>query len=105
MEYLYSALVLHKAGKDVTVDGVTAVLDAAGVDVDSNRVKALVAALETVDIEEALSSAVMAAPAAAAPAASGSAAAAAPAAEAEEEEEEEEEGEVVEDDGLGSLFG
>ncbi|MHA2502920.1 MAG: 50S ribosomal protein P1 [Candidatus Kariarchaeaceae archaeon] len=103
MEYLYSALVLHKAGKDVTVDGVTAVLDAAGVDVDSNRVKALVAALESVDIEEALSSAVMAAPAAAAPAAS--AAAAAPAAEAEEEADEEEEGEVVEDDGLGSLFG
>jgi len=73
---------------------------------DESRVKALVAALSDVDIEDALASAVVAAPAAggAAPAAGG----AAPAAEAaapEEEEEEEEVGEVVEDDGLGSLFG
>jgi large subunit ribosomal protein L12 len=105
MEYLYAALVLHKAGKEVTNDGVKAVLTAAGADVDESRVKALVAALSDVDIEEALASAVVAAPAAggAAPAAGG----AAPAAEAAapEEEEEEEVGEVVEDDGLGSLFG
>jgi len=103
MEYLYASLVLHKAGKEVTEKGVTAVLEAAGVDVDSSRVKALVAALSEVDIDEALESAVMAAPAAAAPAAGGASAAAA--VEEEEEEEEEEEGEVVEDDGLGSLFG
>ena len=105
MEYLYAALVLHKAGKEVTNDGVKAVLTAAGADVDESRVKALVAALSDVDIEEALASAVVAAPAAggAAPAAGG----AAPAAEAAapEEEEEEEVGEVVEDDGIGSLFG
>jgi len=33
MEYLYAALVLHKAGKEVTNDGVKAVLTAAGADV------------------------------------------------------------------------
>lgn len=106
MEYLYAALVLHKSGNEVTSDGVTAVLEAAGVDVDSSRVKALVAALADVDIDDALESAVMAAPSAA-PAAGGSGGSGAAAAEEEEEEEEdeEEEGEVVEDDGLGSLFG
>lgn len=105
MNYLYSALVLHKSGQDVTEDGITAVLKAAGVKADSSRVKALVAALSEVDIDEALSSAVMAAPAAAAPAGGAGAAAPAAAAEEVEEVEEEEEGEEVEEEGLGSLFG
>ena len=53
MEYIYAALLLHNAGKAVTEDAVTAVLQAAGIEVNEARVKALVAALEGVDIEEA----------------------------------------------------
>jgi large subunit ribosomal protein L12 len=106
MKYLYSALILHDAQKEITEDAVTSILEAAGVDVDSSRVKALVAALSEVDIEDALSSAVMAAAPAAAGAAPSGGDSGAAAAEPEEEEEEEPEGEVLDDDeGLGSLFG
>ena len=103
MQYLYSALVLHKSEQEITEDGITKVLKAAGVTADKSRVKALVAALGEVNIDEALASAVMAAPAAA----STGGAAPAAAAEVEEEEEEEESGEELDDDdeGLGSLFG
>jgi len=68
MEYVYSAMVLHAAKKPVTEDGLTSVLKAAGVSVDAARVKALIAALEGVNIDEAIATAV-AAPVAAAPAA------------------------------------
>ncbi len=103
MQYLYSALLLHKAEKEITVDSVTKVLKAAGVDVDEARVKALVAALGEIDIDEALEAAASMQVAAAAPAAATDSA---PAAAAEEEEEEEEEGEEIDDDeGFGSLFG
>jgi large subunit ribosomal protein L12 len=64
MEYVYSAMVLHAAKKPVTEDGVTSVLKAAGVGVDAARVKALIAALEGVNIDEAIATAVAAAPAA-----------------------------------------
>ncbi|WP_342686046.1 50S ribosomal protein P1, partial [Methanoculleus sp. UBA291] len=84
MEYIYAALLLHNAGKDVTEENVTAVLNAAGVEVQDARVKALVAALEGVNIEEAISKAAVA-PVAAASAAAAPAAAA-PAAEEEAEE-------------------
>jgi len=101
MEYVYAAMMLHAAEKDINDDAVTAVLKAAGVDVDAARVKALVASLGGIDIAEAMTQAV-AAPAAAAPAAAASAASdAAPAEEAAEEEEEEDGG----FEGLGSLFG
>ena len=104
MEYIYAALLLHNAGKDITEDAVSAVLKAAGIEVNDARVKALVAALEGVNIEEAISKAAFAAPAAA------PAAAAAPEAPAEapvEEEKEEEEDHSEEDGmaGLGALFG
>lgn len=108
MQYLYSALVLHKSNQEITEEGITAILKAAGVTADKSRVKALVAALSEVDIDEALASAVMAAPVAAAGAPSaGSAAPAEATGEVEEEIDEEEEGEAVDDDdeGLGSLFG
>ena len=51
MEYIYSALLLHKAGKPVDEAGVKKVLTAAGVKVNEARAKALVAALEGVNIE------------------------------------------------------
>jgi large subunit ribosomal protein L12 len=116
MEYVYAALVLHEAGKDVSEDNVTAILETAGIDVDDARVKSLVAAMEDVDVDEALSEAAVAAPAGGA----GGGAAAAPADDADEtaEEEETEEEETAEEDdddedeaeedageGLGDLFG
>ena len=104
MEYIYAALLLHNAGKDVNDENVTAVLTATGVAVEDARVKALVAALEDVDIEEAISKAAVA-PVAAAPAAAAPAAAAAPVVEEEEEEEKKEEEEESGMAGLGALFG
>jgi large subunit ribosomal protein L12 len=104
MEYVYAALLLHKAGKPVDENGVTSVLKAAGVEVNEARVKALVAALEGVNIEEAISKAAIAAapaPAAAAPAAGAPAAAAAP----KEEEKKKEEEEATGMEGLSALFG
>ena len=99
MEYVYAAMLLHAAEKDIDEKSVKAVLKGAGVDADDARVKALVASLAGVDIADAMTQAV-AAPAAAAPAAAaGSSDAPAP---VEEEEEEEEEAGF---DGLGSLFG
>ncbi len=102
MEYVYAALLLHKAGKDLKAKALEDVLTAAGVTPDKGRVKALLAALDGVDIDEALKSAA-AMPVAAAPVAAGGTAEAAPAAEEKKEEEKEEEEEEVA--GLGSLFG
>ena len=68
MEYIYSALVLHAAGKQVSEDAVAAILKSAGVEPDAARIKALTASLEGVNIDEAIASAmVAAAPAAANP--------------------------------------
>ena len=104
MEYVYAAMLLHSAEKNIDEDAVSAVLTAAGVDADGARVKALVASLGSVDIGEAMATAVAAPVASAAPAASGGGGAeAAPAEEAAAEEEPEEEGGGFE--GLGSLFG
>lgn len=103
MEYVYAALLLHSSGKDVSEEGIKTILSAVGVAAEEVRIKALVSALEGVDIEEVLSKApsvaVAAAPAAAAPAA----AAKAPAAEEAEEDKEEAEESGIE--GLGALFG
>ena len=68
MEYVYAAMMLHSVDKEISDDAVTKVLEAAGVDVDAARVKALVASLSGVDIAEAMTQAVLA-PAAAAAAA------------------------------------
>ena len=68
MEYIYSAMLLHSAGKKIDEASITAVLKAAGVSADATRVKALTAALEGVNIEEAMRTSAgfgMAAPAAA----------------------------------------
>jgi large subunit ribosomal protein L12 len=104
MEYVYAALLLHKAGKPVDENGVTTVLKAAGVAVNEARVKALVAALEGVNIDEAISKAAFAA----APAPTAAAAAGAPAAAAADEkgdEKKKEEEEATGMEGLGALFG
>ena len=99
MEYMYAAMLLHSAGKEINESALENIINAAGISPDGVRVKALVAALADVDIDEALKAPVFtaAAPAAAAPAAEE---------EAEEKvEEEEEEAEEEDLQGLSALFG
>ena len=67
MEYIYAAMLLYKAEKQITEANVKKVLEAAGVSPDESRIKALCAALDGVNIDEAIEkAAVMAAPVAAA---------------------------------------
>lgn len=103
MEYVYAALLLHAAGKEINEENLKKILEAAGVDVDVARVKALVSALQEINIDEAIEQAVampVAAPAAAP-------AAAQEAEEKKEEKKEEEEAKKEEEAaaGLASLFG
>ncbi len=103
MEYVYAAMLLHKAGQKIEEGSVKKVLEAAVVKPDEARIKALVASLEGVDIDKAVEKAAVA-PVAAAPVA-------APAAKGGEEKKEkkkEEEEKVSEEKaaaGLGALFG
>ena len=105
MEYVYAALLLHKAGKPVDENGVTSVLKAAGVNVNEARVKALVASLEGVNIDEAISKAAIAAAPALAAAAPAAGAPAHPEAKPKEEEKKKEEEEATGMEGLSALFG
>jgi large subunit ribosomal protein L12 len=107
MEYVYAAMLLHKAGKEINEENLSNVLTAAGITADSIRVKALVASLSEVNIDEAIKSAptMMAAPVAAQ-------APTAPAAETKPKEEDKkkkvEEEKAKEEaalEGLGALFG
>ncbi|MBX0324599.1 50S ribosomal protein P1 [Halomicroarcula sp. F13] len=115
MEYVYAALILNESGEEINEDNLTDVLEAAGVDVEESRVKALVAALEDVDIEEAVEQA----SAAPVPASGGAAAPAEGDESADEGDEDEAEEEAADDgddgdddeddeasgEGLGELFG
>lgn len=104
MEYVYAVMLLHKAGKQVDHDGVKKVLEAAGVHADEARIKALLAALEGVNIDEAVKKAAVAAPVAVA---------AAPAAGEGAKEKKQEKSHAQEEKkseeaaaaGLGALFG
>ena len=102
MEYVYAALLLHKLKQNITEDNVKNVIKATGASPDDVRVKALVAALSEVNIDEALKAAPVAV-AAAAPAAGGAQAAASAAPAKEEKKDEKKEEEALE--GLSSLFG
>ncbi len=97
MEYVYSALLLHKLGKEVSEENVKSVVKAAGATVDESKVKSLVVSLKGVDIDKELESASLMA---AAPAAG-----AAPAKEAKAEAHQEEEKHESAAEGLSSLFG
>jgi len=101
MQYVYAALLLHKTGQKLSAKAMEEVLTAAGATPDKGRIKALLAALEGVNIDEALKSAA-AMPVAAAPAAAGGAAAPEKGKKEEKKEEEKEEEFTA---GLGSLFG
>lgn len=101
MEYVYAALLLHKAGQKIDEASVKKVIDAAGIKADDARAKALIAALEGVNINEAIQKAASV-PVAAAPVAG----TAGPAKAQEKKEEEKEQ--VTEAEaaaGLGALFG
>jgi large subunit ribosomal protein L12 len=100
MEYMYAAMLLHSAGKQITEEAITSILSAAGIQADGVRVKALVAALAEVNIDEALKAPVFAAAAPAAAAAPVKAEEK-PAAEVPNKEEKKEE----DLQGLGALFG
>ena len=102
MELVYAALLLHKSGKEITPDSLKKVMEAAGAQADDSKIRALVAALDGVDIDQAIKEAV--------------AVGAAPVAEASEEkvseekkeektEEEKKEDEAKSAAGLGALFG
>ena len=107
MENIYAAMLLHKAGKEINEESVTSVLKAAGITVDAVQVKALVASLSEVDIDEAIKAApTMMAAAPAAPAAGSPAAEEKP---KEEDKKKKAEDEKAKEDaaleGLGALFG
>jgi len=99
MEYVYAALLLHKLQKDVNEANISSVVKASGAEVNDAQVKAMVAALADINIEDAIKAAPVAV-AAAAPAA-------AAAGEAKKEEKPKEEGKTEEAamEGLSSLFG
>jgi large subunit ribosomal protein L12 len=113
MEYVYAALILNESGEEINEDNLTGVLEAAGVDVEESRVKALVAALEDVDIEDAIEQAAAVPAAGAAPAGGDGDADEAEADDGDDEEEaaeeeaaaEEEEDDEPSGEGLGDLFG
>jgi large subunit ribosomal protein L12 len=100
MEYVYAALLLHSAGGKITEENVKKVLTAAGAKPEEPRIKALVAALSEIKIDEALKAA-QAMPVAAAPVAA--------AAEAKKDDKKAAEDEKKKGEealaGLGALFG
>jgi len=99
MEYIYAAMLLHSAKQHVNEANVKKVLEAAGVKPEEGRVKALVAALDGVDIDAAIKEAAI--PMMAAPVAVATSAPAGHAPAKKEEKKSEEEAAV----GLAGLFG
>mgnify|MGYP001579917449 CR=1 FL=1 len=98
MEYVYSALLIHKLGSELTTDRVKKVVEAAGGHADDMKARALLAALDGVNIDEVIKQAAIPV--------------AAPVAETKTEKKEEKKS--VEDEkkaeeaaaaGLGALFG
>ncbi len=100
MKLVYAALLLHSLGKEVDEAGVKKVMEAAGASVEAAEIKALVANLKEVNIEEAIKGAsIMQAAAPAAAESKGE--------EKKEEKAEEKKEEKAEEAaaGLGALFG
>ena len=96
MENVYAALLLHKAGKDITEESLRSILVAAGVEDDETKVKSLVASLKGVDIAKELESATLAV---------GSASPVSAEKPAEEKKEEKKEESAPAAEGLSALFG
>ena len=96
--YLHAALLLKGADKEISEAHITAVVKAAGVEVDSARAKVLAEALKGVNFEDVLKAAVAPVAVAAAPAAAGEA-------KKEEKKEDPAKSEAAAAEGLASLFG
>jgi large subunit ribosomal protein L12 len=92
MEEVYAALLLHTAKQAVNEDNISKILQSAGLTPDPAKVKALVASLEGVNIDEAIKQAAVAVVAAPAE---------------EKKEEKKDEGKKTEEAaaGLSALFG
>ncbi len=99
MNLIYTALLLNSAGKDINEENVKKIASAVG-DVEDVQVKALVSALEGVNIKEVIEKASMPVAVAAAPVASTQAAKEEGPSEADKEKRAEDAAE-----GLSSLFG
>ncbi|MEM0052952.1 MAG: 50S ribosomal protein P1 [Nitrososphaeria archaeon] len=56
MEYIYAALILHKLGKEINEENVAKIISAAGAEPNQAKIKALIAALSEVNIDDALKS-------------------------------------------------
>ena len=102
MKYVYAALLLHSWAQPINEENVKKVVSAAGGQIEEAQIKALVAALAEVNIEDALksASAMMVAPA--------PAAAPSPAEVKKKEEKAPEDDKKKEEEalaGLGALFG
>jgi len=100
MEYVYAALLLHKEKKEINEANISNIIKASGAEVNEAQVKALVAALADVNIDEAIKAAPVAVAAAPAPAAGGGA-------KEEKKEAETPSGKSEEEamQGLSALFG
>ena len=101
MEYIYCAMLLHKAGKKIDEEAMEKVLTAVGVTPDKAKIKATVTALADVDVEKVIKEAAVAPVAAPAQAA-------APEAKPEAKKEEKKDEKKTEEEaaaGLGALFG
>lgn len=99
MNYIYGALLLHSAGKPIDEASLKKIIDSTGEAANDAQIKALVAALDGVNIEEAITKAAMPV-AVAAPAGETKA-------EKKEEKKEEDTAKKAEEAaaGLGALFG
>lgn len=98
MQYVYAAMLLHSAKKEITEAHVEAVLKSAHLETDAAKVKAMVASLKNINIDDAIAKAAVAT--VAAPAAGAGAHV--------EEKKAEEENKKTEEEaaaGLGALFG
>lgn len=109
MEYVYGAMLLHSAGKEINEENLKKILKAAGVKIDEAKIMALTSSLGDINIDEVISKSAVMAPA---PSPAG-----APAGEetpkteekpADKKKDEEKKEEVSEEEvaeGLGALFG
>jgi large subunit ribosomal protein L12 len=104
LEYLHAALVLHETGKEISEKSIGAIIKAAGGKPDESKIKALVATLTSIDIDEAIKGASLMATAV--PGSSSSTHSPEDSSKGTEKEESEKEDEDEGDDlGLSSLFG
>lgn len=97
MEYIYAALLLHKAGKEVSEENLKHVVAAAGIHTDESKVKSLVTSLKGVDIDKELASASLAVASAGSPSKESG--------KPEVKEEKKEEKSAPAAEGLSALFG